>query len=87
MEREYGHVGPEMRKVADGRRPPDYRRTFFRENRSVDDLVREYNARKAAGTFIPYHDERMVFDPSLDVGGGCEESCEVYSDEDDKEPS
>lgn len=82
MERQYGHVGAEMVKKEDGRLPPDYRRTFFRENKSVEDLEREYAARKAAGTFTPYHDERLVFDPTLDVGGGCEESCEVHADED-----
>jgi hypothetical protein len=73
-----------MHKTADGRLPSDYRRTFFRERKSVDDLIRDYQGLKAAGQFEPYEDESKVFDYSLDVGGGCEESCEVYSDEDDQ---
>ena len=27
-------------------------------------------------------DEAAVFDPDFDIGSGCEESCEVFSDED-----
>jgi hypothetical protein len=83
MEQKYSRVGAEMHKTADGRLPQDYRRTFFRGNRSTDDLIRDYLALKASGQFEPYQDERRAFDPALDVGGGCEESCEVYSDEDE----
>lgn len=76
MEAQYGLVGPEFSKgTIDG-----YRRTFFRGNMSVDDLFAEYDRKK--DTFTPAHDEAAVFDPDFDVGAGCEESCEVFSDDD-----
>ena len=76
MEAQYGLIGPEFAKGnVDG-----YRRTFFRGNMSVDDLFAEYARKK--DTFVPAHDEAAVFDPEFDVGAGCEESCEVFSDED-----
>jgi hypothetical protein len=76
MEEQYGLVGPEFAKGnVDG-----YRRTFFRGNKSVDDLFAEYERRK--DDFLPAHDDAAVFDPEFDVGAGCEESCEVFSDED-----
>lgn len=83
MEAQYGKVGPEFLKdPATRERPigPDYRRTFFRGNMSVADLFAEYERKK--DTFVPAHDEAAVFDPDFDVGAGCEESCEVFSDED-----
>lgn len=86
MEAQYSQVGPEFRADVVERRgalPPDYRRTFFRGNRSVADLFAEYESKK--DSFVPAPDDADVyvkFDPDLDVGGGCEESCEVYSDED-----
>src|SRR5690606_12191632 len=83
MEHEYGLVGPEFRKDPSTRRDPlpsGYRRTFFRENRSVADLRAEYVRRR--GSFQPADDEAAVFDEELDVGGGCEESCEVYGEDD-----
>jgi hypothetical protein len=46
----------------------------------VDDRFDEYQRKK--DTFVPAHDEAAVFDPDFDVGAGCEESCEVFSDED-----
>lgn len=69
MEREYGRVGPEFSK-----RPEAESRVFFRENRSVADLrklAREWNG--------PPPNDSNEFDPVLDVGQGCEESCEVFS--------
>lgn len=82
MEREYGHIGPEFNKpekdLAEG-----YRRTFFRGNMSVEDLFRMYEEQR--DTFEPAEDDSQVyreFDPKLDMAGGCEESCEIFSEED-----
>lgn len=88
MEKLYGKVGPEFLKDPATRRSPlapDYRRVFFRGNVSTKDLREQYLNRKQ--TFVPAPDDSDVyveFDPELDVGGGCEESCEVFSDEDEK---
>jgi len=84
MEQKYGRHGPEFRHDPTTRRDPlpdTYRRTFFRGNRSVEDLYAAYE--KIKNTFIPATDDAQIFDPELDVGGGCEESCEVYADEDE----
>lgn len=52
-------------------------RKIFRENKTVKDLITG-----AQEPFEPFHDENRVYDdPLLDVGGGCGESCEVWSDE------
>lgn len=82
MEAAYGFVGPEFLKGDDIENPlpPDYRRTFFRGNKSVSDLFAEYESKK--DVFIPADDEAAVFDPEWDVAGGCGESCEVFTDED-----
>lgn len=85
MERLYPKVGPEFMKGPATRRspiPPDYHRTFFRGNKSVQDIKAE--SEKRGATFIPATDDHVVyeeFDPELDVGGGCEESCEVFGDD------
>jgi len=73
MEATYGLVGPEFKKDTI---PDDYCRTFFRGNKSVKDLREE----AAAKQFTPASDDHIVFDDELDVGGGCEESCEVFAD-------
>lgn len=81
MERDYGLVGSEFtpdKIVKRGPLPEGYRRTFFRGKRSVQDLKREL----AKTDLDPYYDDAVIFDPILDVGGGCGESCEVYGDED-----
>lgn len=79
MEQLYGTVGAEFERHAVA---PEYRRTFFRGNRTVADL------RAAANEpFVPATDDSLPaapFDPILDVGGGCEESCEIFSEEDTK---
>lgn len=76
MEALYGKVGAEFKRQTD----PEYRRTFFRKNRSVDDLFDLFANRGA--DFVPAHDDARVYDEELDVGGGCGgESCEVWSDE------
>jgi len=78
MEQQYGKIGPEFLKNP----PPsfEYSRTFFRGNKSVKDLFTEYEQKK--NVFIPAYDEAAIFDPDFDVGAGCEESCEVFADED-----
>lgn len=85
MERECGLIGAEFQHDKSTRRDPlpiDYRRTFFRGNATVADLRLELEAR--GDSFIPAEDDSIVFDPDLDVGGGCEESCEVWADEDEE---
>lgn len=81
MEKEHAFNGPEFRKDTSAHPlPKGYKRTFFRGNLSTDDLFRIYEEKKK--TFVPASDDSVVFDESLDVGGGCSESCEVYSDDD-----
>ena len=88
MEQTYPRVGPEFLKdPATRERPiePDYVRTFFRGSLSVEDIARE-SARRG-DSFVPAPDDHVIydqFDPDLDVGGGCEESCEVFADEDEE---
>jgi hypothetical protein len=85
MESMYGHIGPEFLKdpeITGDPLPKGYKRTFFRGNLSVEDLFSEYEKKK--DSFTPAHDESAVFDPDFDVGAGCEESCEVFSDEDNQ---
>lgn len=81
MEALYGRIGPEFLKN-DPDRPisPEYRRTFFRGNMSVQDLFTEYARKK--DMFTRADDDAAVFDPDFDVGAGCEESCEVFGDDD-----
>lgn len=84
MEREYGEVGAEFLHDPATRREPlpeGYRRVFFRGNVSVEDLKREFGEK--GDKVAPPIDENQVFDPEYDLGGGCEESCEVWSDTDE----
>jgi hypothetical protein len=84
MEALYAKVGPEFRREPPP--PPDYKRSFFRGDLSTEGLFAEYDKKKAR--FVPALDESRnagyasLFDDRLDLGNGCEESCEVYSDED-----
>jgi hypothetical protein len=80
MEERYAQHGPEFRKT-DWTPPPDYRRVFFRESRSVDDLFEQ--ARELGNDFKPAYDDHIVFDPNYDIGAGCEESCEVFGEDAD----
>lgn len=81
MELLYGKVGAEFRKDTSAYPlPENYRRTFFRGNRSTNDMI-VARARLGAN-FTAASDDAVVFDPNFDVGSGCEESCEVFSDED-----
>jgi hypothetical protein len=79
MEETYGLVGPEFSKET----IPGYRRTFFRGNKSTQDLHVMYVNRPA--DFVPAADDASVYVEELDVGGGCSESCEVFSDEDNRQ--
>jgi hypothetical protein len=85
MEDKYGLVGPEFGRHE---KPEGYRRVFFREGRSVGDLMK---MKKEIGpSFRPAEDDSMnfaLFDPVMDVGAGCEESCEVFADEDETIPN
>lgn len=74
MEEKYSKIGPEFKKNhAEG-----YKRSFFRGDISTEELFEKYEAVK--DDFEPYHDENRVYDDELDIGGGCGESCEVFSD-------
>lgn len=64
-------------KVTAATKSPDGRRLFFRKHRSAADIL----ALARAGDFTPFQDANIApFDPELDVGGGCGESCEIGSD-------
>jgi hypothetical protein len=86
MERDYGHIGAEFRKPPERIDPlsdPPPRRTFFRENKSVADLKRMLGERRGAFEMAPDDNIVLPFDPDLDPGAGCEESCEVHADDDE----
>jgi hypothetical protein len=73
MEKTYPLAGGERR---DGQ--PRQPRTFFRENRSAQDILR-----MAQEPFEPFSDDRFIpYNADLDVGGGCGDSCEIGADED-----
>jgi len=82
MEAKYGlhgsEFGKEQREV-DYILPDGYRRVFFREGRSTEDLFTLHS--QLDDTFVPAEDDSVIFEPSLDAGGGCEETCEVFADE------
>lgn len=75
MEREYGRVGPEFEKGV----ARSYRRTFFRNNLSTEDL----RALHSSGRVDPAEDDSIIFNGTpinLDLersDGACTESCEV----------
>lgn len=80
METAYGKHGPEFIKTTRSKPlPEDYRRVFFRKNRSVADLERLFQS--LPPDFPDPDDAAQVFDADWDVGGGCGESCEVWADE------
>ena len=53
----------------------DGNRRFFREKLTVFDIFE-----RAQEPFEKFVDGNEVFDPELDVGGGCSESCDVFTD-------
>lgn len=73
MEFLYGRTGFEFTKKTD---KPYPNRVFFREERSTQDL-------RAVAATMPYDPPKDSndFDPELDVGEGCADSCEVFSDD------
>lgn len=75
MEMEYGRVGAEFKK--DPPPEPEYFRTFFRKHLTTDDLF------QMAADYVEPAQQLSIFDDWLDVGAGCEESCEVFSSEED----
>ena len=76
MEAEFGTHKAESVAALDGRRH------FFRKHMSVDDIFA-----RAQQPFVPYRDKREqlslipLYDPDLDIGSGCGESCEVFTGE------
>lgn len=90
MEAEYSLVGGEFsKKPGPGQEPlPEgYRRVFYRENHSTDDLMALYEQVK--GQFRPAEDDAVelpqpeLFPIDMDAGGACGESCEVWADFED----
>lgn len=87
IEAEYGYVGGEFNKEPGPGQTPlaaDYRRVFYRDNRSTDDLFALYDQVK--DTFVPATNDRLeipqpnLFPIDLDIPGGCGESCEIWTD-------
>jgi hypothetical protein len=55
-------------------------RRFYRRNRSTMDVLRE--ASEYTGALYSDSTQRTLWDEGLDIGSGCGESCEIYSDGD-----
>jgi hypothetical protein len=91
MEAEYGLVGGEFSKEPGPGQEPlreGYRRVFYRENRSTDDVFAIYDQVK--GQFVPAEDDALelpqpsLFPVDLDIPNACgDESCDVWADLDD----
>ena len=79
MEKNYGFIGPEFKLHAD-KLADDYRRVFFRKNRSTDNM--RLMCEELPKEFKKAADDAVIYDPNWDVAGGCGESCEVFTDED-----
>lgn len=67
MEQEFGFAGPGNN---------DGPRRHYRGNRSALQILE-----LAQQSFTPFVDTYLDFDPELDVGGACGESCEVFADD------
>lgn len=76
MEAENGRAGPEFKKP-NGSSAPD--RTFFRQRTSTRDLL---ETPLPAG-FRPASDDSVNYNVQLDLGLGCDESCEVFGSDDE----
>lgn len=77
MEKQYGLVGSEFAKGV----APGYRRTFYRGNRSVDDLrwaymIGDFERAEDDAIVLP-NGERIDLDFEQGALDGCSESCEV----------
>lgn len=75
MESMYGHIISSSREASNH---SEHKR-FFRGNRSVEDLFREYRERLDSG-WCDWAKDEYLFDVELDGSDGCEESCEVFSE-------
>lgn len=80
LERDYGHIKthyPDGRSYA--ATGPDGRRHMYRGHRDSSDIIRQAHEK---GQFIHYSDQvqTSIFDELLDVGGACDQGCEVFSD-------
>lgn len=67
MERDYADAG-----AGSGER------RFFRKGMAVEDIF----SLSRDASFTKFVDPNVAFDPKLDVGGGCGDSCEIFSDYD-----
>jgi 3'-phosphoadenosine 5'-phosphosulfate sulfotransferase (PAPS reductase)/FAD synthetase len=76
MEKKYGHIFKGKAQ--------EQNRTFFRLRQSAQDIVRAAFTQ----TFEPYEDDKFdqrdLFDEFLDAGTSCSESCEIGTDEADR---
>lgn len=74
MERKYGMLG-------NGKTTPKEPRTFYRENRSAQDIL----TMAQTVDFEPYEDDKFenpeLFDRWWDTGASCGETCEIGADE------
>lgn len=74
-EKQYGDY------VKDGRATTDKRITFFRKNRSAEDIIKQaqsINVRPPIDDSVDTEYQPGLFDEILDVGFGCSESCEPF---------
>jgi len=74
-EKEYGDY------VKDGRAGTDQRITFFRNNRSAEDVIKQaqsIDVKPPIDDSIDTEYQMNFFDEKLDVGFGCSESCEPF---------
>jgi len=81
MEQAHGHVKTGENYKATG---PDGRRHFFRGHRDVADIKQEAQDKLKKGLVL-YTDQvqTSIFDELLDLGGGCSDSCEAYTEDTD----
>lgn len=88
MEAEYGLIGSEFTaQPRPGQTPisADYRRVFYRGNRSVGDVLALYD--QVRGQFVPAEDDALelpqpsLFPVEMDIPNACgDESCEPWAD-------
>ena len=74
MERKYGMVN-------NGKTEQTEPRVFFRGRKSAQDILKLSQTEEFERYVDAEYHQRELFDPDLDVGGGCGESCEIGADE------
>ena len=74
MERTYGMVN-------NGKTEQTEPRVFFRGRKSAQDILKLSQTEEFERYVDAEYHQRELFDPDLDVGGGCGESCEIGADE------